>query len=90
MDLVTKNASISIKPSIALQNHSDLTCITTMVNFTSNDPATGSQHQHTWSTINGRLSGATNQSSTSASKAFYILTIIDTSNQCISMDSDFC
>lgn len=61
-----------------------------MVNLTSNGSATGSQYQYTWSTINGSLSGATNQSSTSASKkAFYILTIIDTSNQCISMDSVF-
>ena len=88
-DQVTIKPNLN-KPSIALQKPPDLTCITTMVNLTSNGSATGSQYQYTWSTINGSLSGATNQSSTSASKkAFYILTIIDTSNQCISMDSIF-
>ncbi len=88
-DQVTIKPNLN-KPSIALQKPPDLTCITTMVNLTSNGSATGSQYQYTWSTINGSLSGATNPIlDFSFQKAFYILTIIDTSNQCISMDSIF-
>jgi gliding motility-associated-like protein len=77
-----------LKPVVNIVSPDTLNCIKTDIQINAQASSSGNRYQLLWSSVGGNIIGNTNASIIQADKpGWYLLTILDTVNKCITIDS---